>query len=261
MRQLARPRTRPINVLARTRPINVLARARPGPTVKSPSPSQAWAFGLGRTLKYLFWAVYELGQPEYADVVVPGDARGGGKLVTHDLTEFVGYSLWGLYHVITVVVLLNVLIAMMTNTFQRVEGNAYVEWIFARSSQWISYLDIQAGVPPPFNLFPTAGCLRLIVSWRCSKGQKGSSCYPQTWDFEGTAEKEGQMSYQDLVLVLSRRILQMRDTAERELFEVNRSSSRSSARPDLLLGDTAGAAPELRKHLAQPRKHSRGRTP
>ncbi|KAM7292046.1 hypothetical protein ISCGN_025321 [Ixodes scapularis] len=42
--------TRPINVLARTRPINVLARARPGPTVKSPSPSQAWAFGSAKSV-------------------------------------------------------------------------------------------------------------------------------------------------------------------------------------------------------------------
>ncbi|CAN7940299.1 unnamed protein product, partial [Ixodes hexagonus] len=204
---------------------------------------------LGRTLKYLFWAVYELGQPEYADIVVAGDARGSGKVVTHDFTEFVGYSLWALYHVITVVVLLNVLIAMMTNSFQRVQGNTYVEWIFARSSQWISYLDIQAGVPPPFNLFPTAGCLRFICTWRCSKKKKGSPCYPQA--LMSTSESDlhvpRHICRRDLVLVLSRRFLQARDTVERELFEVNRSSSRSSARPDLLLGDAAGAVPELRK--------------
>ncbi|KAK8770924.1 hypothetical protein V5799_025832 [Amblyomma americanum] len=138
---------------------------------------------LGRALKYLFWALYELGTPEIADIVVSGDAtRPGGKIVTHDFTELVGYALWGIYHIVSVIVLLNVLIAMMTDSFQRV---------------------------------------------------------------------------QDLVVALSRRYLQLRDIADRELFEVNRSSLRTNSRTETTL--YVDGAAELRRQSVLLRNPSRAR--
>ncbi|XP_077534802.1 short transient receptor potential channel 3-like isoform X1 [Haemaphysalis longicornis] len=222
---------------------------------------------LSRTLKYLFWALYELGTPEYADIVVSGDAtRPGAKLITHNFTEFIGYALWGIYHIVSVVVLLNVLIAMMTNSFQKVQGNAYTEWIFARSSQWISYLDINGGAPPPLNLFPTARCLRVFYRTHCAKKRmrkgipssaKRMSCF-ENWDFDDANGRSRQISYQDLVVVLSRRYLQLRDIADRELFEVNRSSSRTNSRIETTFyGDPTTA--DLRRQSVMLRHPSKGR--
>ena len=45
------------------------------------------------------------------------DIRG----VDHEFTETVGLMLYAAYHVIAIVVLLNVLIAMMSNTYTRIE--------------------------------------------------------------------------------------------------------------------------------------------
>ncbi|XP_065296066.1 short transient receptor potential channel 3-like [Dermacentor albipictus] len=222
---------------------------------------------LGRALKYLFWALYELGTPEIADIVVSGDAtRPGGRIVTHNFTEFVGYALWGLYHIVSVIVLLNVLIAMMTDSFQRVQGNAYTEWIFARSSQWISYLDINAGAPPPLNLFPTARCLRMCYKLHFAKKgmrkaipspSRRSTCF-HDWEFDDPCGTGRRLSYQDLVVALSRRYLQLRDIADRELYEVNRSSSRTNSRIETTLyADSA----EVRRQSVMLRNPSRVRRP
>jgi transient receptor potential cation channel subfamily C member 4 len=57
--------------------------------------------------------------------------------------------------VINIIVLLNMLIAMMSNSYQIISERADVEWKFARTMLWISYFDDGDTLPPPFNLFPT----------------------------------------------------------------------------------------------------------
>ena len=59
----------------------------------------------------LFWALF--GLPDISIVSLGG--------VNHQFTETVGQLLYGVYHIIAIVVLLNVLIAMMSNTYTRVE--------------------------------------------------------------------------------------------------------------------------------------------
>ncbi|KAL3206267.1 hypothetical protein MRX96_040309 [Rhipicephalus microplus] len=223
---------------------------------------------LGRALKYLFWALYELGTPEIADIVVSGDAtRPGGKIVTHNFTEFVGYALWGLYHIISVIVLLNVLIAMMTDSFQRVQGNAYTEWIFARSSQWISLLGYQRWRPASSQLcFQQRGACACATRCtlprkECARGittsSRRSSCF-HDWEFDDASGTGRRLSYQDLVVALSRRYLQLRDIADRELYDVNRSSSRTNSRIETTLYvDSA----ELRRQSVMLRNPSRTRRP
>lgn len=39
----------------------------------------------------------------------------------HKFTEGIGYTLFSIYHIITVIVLLNLLIAMMSDTYQKVQ--------------------------------------------------------------------------------------------------------------------------------------------
>ncbi|XP_064460818.1 short transient receptor potential channel 4-like [Ornithodoros turicata] len=176
---------------------------------------------LGSAFMYLFWAIYELSSPEYGDIVVPGKQQ-------HGFTEFIGYALWATYHVITVIVLLNAIIAMMTDSYQRVQGNAYTEWVFARSSQWISYFDLHSSVPPPFNLFPAAHCMRfscifLYALFRSKKDSKDHTCgappHPQwscfEWEIERNIQKRRHTTYQDLVVRLGRRYLQNREIEDR----------------------------------------------
>lgn len=64
-----------------------------------------------------------MGEPDFAQIVViAGDGENNLTSTSeHFFTEGVGYTLWGLYHLVTVVILLNMVIAMMTESYQRVQ--------------------------------------------------------------------------------------------------------------------------------------------
>ncbi|XP_036364088.1 transient receptor potential-gamma protein-like isoform X1 [Octopus sinensis] len=95
-------------------------------------------------LQSLYWAVYGLVDLEHAHLDEP-----------HKLTELIGKLMFGSYSMIAIIILLNLLIAMMSNSYQLIYSQADEEWKFARSRLWISYFAEGATVPPPFNIFPS----------------------------------------------------------------------------------------------------------
>ncbi|KAG9338932.1 hypothetical protein JZ751_024322 [Albula glossodonta] len=99
---------------------------------------------LFETLQSLFWSVFGLLNLYVTNV----KAR-------HEFTEFVGATMFGTYNVISLVVLLNMLIAMMNNSYQLIADHADIEWKFARTKLWMSYFDEGGTLPPPFNIVPS----------------------------------------------------------------------------------------------------------
>ncbi|KMQ97082.1 short transient receptor potential channel 5-like protein [Lasius niger] len=90
------------------------------------------------TLKTLFWAVFCMSPVESADVIIenlPGDRESETIINQHSFTEFIGYFSFASFQFISVVVVLNMLIACMANTFTRVTDNVNVEWIFGRTEE------------------------------------------------------------------------------------------------------------------------------
>ncbi|KAG8506555.1 Short transient receptor potential channel 7 [Galemys pyrenaicus] len=105
------------------------------------------------SFKTLFWSIF--GLSEVISVVLKYD---------HKFIENIGYVLYGVYNVTMVVVLLNMLIAMINNSYQEIERvvislvpqeDADVEWKFARAKLWLSYFDEGRTLPAPFNLVPS----------------------------------------------------------------------------------------------------------
>ncbi|KAK5643799.1 hypothetical protein RI129_007644 [Pyrocoelia pectoralis] len=70
-------------------------------------------------------------------------------------TRFWGLLMFGSYSVINVIVLLNLLIAMMSNSYAMIDEHSDTEWKFARTKLWLSYFEEGNTLPPPFNIFPT----------------------------------------------------------------------------------------------------------
>lgn len=70
---------------------------------------------LFETLQSLYWAIFGL-ISLYVTNVEP----------EHKFTEFVGSTMFGTYNVISLVVLLNMLIAMMNNSYQRIAVSGMV---------------------------------------------------------------------------------------------------------------------------------------
>ncbi|KAJ8028176.1 Transient-receptor-potential-like protein [Holothuria leucospilota] len=92
------------------------------------------------------------------------------------------------YQLVAIIVLINMLIAMMSSSFQNIENHADVEWKFARSKLWMSYFDEGSTLPPPLNLVISPKsmyscyqhlkkllCSRMIKSRKMSKISKRDS--------------------------------------------------------------------------------------
>lgn len=89
---------------------------------------------LPSTLTTLFWALFCMSPLESADIIIEnGDEKKGfTKINNHRFTEAVGYFSFAVFEVICVIVILNMLIATMSNTFQMVTDNVDVAWTFGR---------------------------------------------------------------------------------------------------------------------------------
>ncbi|XP_076681518.1 transient receptor potential-like isoform X2 [Andrena cerasifolii] len=84
-------------------------------------------------------------------------------------TRFWGLLMFGSYSVINVIVLLNLLIAMMSNSYAMIEERADTEWKFARTKLWMSYFEEGDTLPPPFNIFPSPKLLLRLCGFQKKK--------------------------------------------------------------------------------------------
>ncbi|XP_059156506.1 short transient receptor potential channel 7-like [Physella acuta] len=118
--------------------------------------------GLQQTFSSLFWAMF--GHSAIADITINHPKPNGGNLFTPDnpqlqnstsLVETVGMYLYGIYHVVIIIVLINMLIAMMSHSFEDIQTDCDVEWKFARTKLWLNYMDDGSTLPVPFNMIPT----------------------------------------------------------------------------------------------------------
>lgn len=82
------------------------------------------------TFKTVFWSLFGLAEKE------------GVELNGYDkkFTETVGYIIYGAFNIANVIVLLNMLIAMMSKSYETIEEHADVEWKFARSKLYMEYI-------------------------------------------------------------------------------------------------------------------------
>lgn len=69
------------------------------------------AFGtIGSTFQTIFWSIFGLGQSENIEL----------KPFENRVTEFFGLILYGTFHIASIIVLLNMLIAMMTRSYESI---------------------------------------------------------------------------------------------------------------------------------------------
>ncbi|ROL54374.1 Short transient receptor potential channel 4 [Anabarilius grahami] len=106
------------------------------------------------TLQSLFWSIFGLVSLYVTNV----EAK-------HEFTEFVGATMFGTYNIISLVVLLNMLIAMMNNSYQHIADHADIEWKFARTKLWMSYFEEGGTLPPPFNIIPSPKSAWYLIRW------------------------------------------------------------------------------------------------
>ncbi len=86
----------------------------------------------------LFWSILNPGPPEYSP---------------NNNFKFSFVTFWfAFFQIMSVIVFLNLLIATMNSTVQRVDSQKEIFWKFTRTSVWIEYYDVTAVLPPPFTM-------------------------------------------------------------------------------------------------------------
>ncbi|XP_017839317.2 transient-receptor-potential-like protein isoform X2 [Drosophila busckii] len=103
-------------------------------------------------------------------------------------TRFWGLLMFGSYSVINVIVLLNLLIAMMSNSYAMIDQHSDTEWKFARTKLWMSYFEDSSTLPPPFNVLPS-------VKWFIRIFRKSS----KTIDRQRSKEQEQYSKYDNIM--------------------------------------------------------------
>ena len=111
------------------------------------------------SLKELFWALF--GQFDVSCIRKD-------KLKHADYIDNIGVVLVGVYHVCVIFILLNVLIAMMTKSFQTTSDNKDTEWKFYRTELWIRFIRQDYSDPPPMNtlLYILSAIFFIILKFR-----------------------------------------------------------------------------------------------
>ncbi|XP_033631604.1 transient-receptor-potential-like protein [Asterias rubens] len=172
-----------------------------------------------RSFLNLLWALFGLTSSDAIKLEL------ANKSANNVSVEVVGELLLLCYHIIAIIVLLNMLIAMMSNSFQNIQDHADREWKFARSKLWMSYFDEGSTLPPPFNLIISpksiyyffSGVRRILCGYRRSltanyKPRKRRSLDGTLRIGDGTVGNNVQTAetrYQDVMKRLVSRYIQM----------------------------------------------------
>lgn len=135
----------------------------------------------GQAFLTLFWALFGLGNPSdprlrhnttTSNTTLEAGGKGG-----YLITESFGTMLYMIYYVVMGLVMLNMLIAMMSNSFQEINSEQDVEWKFARAQLWMSYFEKGATIPVPFNIIPSPKSFIHLYKWvarRVTRFRQGS---------------------------------------------------------------------------------------
>lgn len=153
---------------------------------------------LSTSLGSLFWAIF--GHIDMNQMSLPGK---------HQPTEVMGRILLASYHVVAIVVLINMLIAMMTKSYEITSSNEENEWKFHRTAMWIRFIRREVVRPPPMNLVPNPH--RFVENFgRLRNFLKRSPCCRKTDDIEDTMHFSGAQTECDgEEKVLHRRAVRM----------------------------------------------------
>uniref|UniRef100_T1J0U2 Transient receptor ion channel domain-containing protein n=1 Tax=Strigamia maritima TaxID=126957 RepID=T1J0U2_STRMM len=164
------------------------------------------------TLKVLFWVIFGYGEPN--NIEIPTSNRWNQTeaasvlQMKQNFIMVIGYTMWAIFHIAFVIVLLNMLIAIMTTSYESINRNTDMNWKFARTRLWMYFIEDNNIVPPPFNVLHY---LSKIVTFlhqkvRCqSKRQKHAQNSKAEKEAAKQCANEAMRKYQETLSTLIER--------------------------------------------------------
>ncbi|PFX26520.1 Short transient receptor potential channel 6 [Stylophora pistillata] len=152
-----------------------------------------FSFSFSAGLRKLFWALFDKTDLEAFEF----------ESSTFYITQTTGETLFAIFNIVAILISLNMLIAMMSNSFQQIADDADIQWKFSRTGMWMQYVDKGSVLPPPFNLLPNrkhfVELCRRIKNW--IKPQKKER-YDDLDSSEGDEERDEDMIEREKILKL-----------------------------------------------------------
>jgi ankyrin repeat protein len=127
----------------------------------------------------LFWANFGLVDLENFDLTG-----------IRQYTRFWALLMFGSYCFINVIVVLNLLVAMMNHSYDKISTRSDIEWKFARTRLWMSYFDTGSTVPAPFNIIPSIKSMRYF----CRRARKRLGRLYECWNGSSCSSACGWMA-------------------------------------------------------------------
>ncbi|XP_077867974.1 short transient receptor potential channel 4-like [Saccoglossus kowalevskii] len=169
-----------------------------GVTCQNPNNAYSTLYNAAETL---IWTIFGL-------VDVSNTQVTGGH---HSFTDWIGAVMMSCYCITSIIVLINMLIAMMNVSFQKIQNKADVEWKFARSRLWMSYFDEGGTLPVPLNIIPTPKTLYYIFLWFkkkcCGRVERLKRSATKTTRKIQSERRERDKEYQDVMRKLIKRYI------------------------------------------------------
>ncbi|XP_071836319.1 uncharacterized protein [Apostichopus japonicus] len=132
-------------------------------TIQSPADT----FGI------LFFSLFGLVEPD-----------GLPSITRHpDFTMVLVKIVFGAYLIVTLIILINLLIAMMSDTYQRIQAQSDIEWKFGRA-KLIRKMNRTSATPSPLNLLT-----KIFLYCKAAYRYKGKLCSPQARHFISEEEE------------------------------------------------------------------------
>ncbi|KAM4687553.1 uncharacterized protein O3C94_006066 [Discoglossus pictus] len=128
---------------------------------------------------------------------------------TPHFTFVIVHFVFGVYLIVTLIVLINLLIAMMSDTYQRIQAQSDTEWKFGRATL-IRDMTRKPGTPSPFNLFTN---LFYYIKLLCK--HKGKLCSASARDLMSEEDTDGFSDTRSIDLLAHTSLGWIRTTAKR----------------------------------------------
>ncbi|XP_070546398.1 short transient receptor potential channel 3-like isoform X1 [Ptychodera flava] len=128
---------------------------------------------LGSGIMMLIWAIFGKDHTSDLSIMKQADSITGIGNITnvtlnHTANQIsggkytIGNVLYGMFCLLILLVLLNLCIAMMSDTYTKLKENIDVELSFVRTKLWMDFIRGPT-LAPPWNILPTFVCLRKLV--------------------------------------------------------------------------------------------------
>lgn len=105
--------------------------------------SEHHAGNLGESMSEIFWALFGELDRDYFRLPEKG----------FEILTIANLIIFGAFNIAAVLVALNMLIAILNESYSRISETLYTSWKFLRAKMWLRWIQKKGVLPPPINVF------------------------------------------------------------------------------------------------------------